>query len=86
MSSQYLREDWPGIAARLRLEGCQQALRRALMLSRKTALKLLHSLICMMGWSGPLVSLVGSISKQRVLGKARLGWAGKLLAADSCSL
>lgn len=50
MSSQYLCEDWPGIAARLRLEGCQQALRRALtdsqhqrgrgleMLSGKTAL------------------------------------------------
>lgn len=79
------------MAARLRLEGCQQALRRVLMLSRKTALKLLHSLICMMGWSGPLVSLVGSTSRQRALGKAGLGWDGKLLAepqttADSWSL
>lgn len=84
MSSQYLREDWSGIAARLRLEGCQQALRCALtssqhqrgrglgMLSRKTALKLLHSLICMVGWSDALVSLVGS--RQRALEQAGLGW------------
>lgn len=80
MSSQYLREDWPGMAARLRLEGCQQPLRCSLtssqhrrgMLSRKTALKQLHSLICMVGWSGVPVSLVGSTSRQRALGEAGL--------------
>lgn len=46
------------------------------MLSRKTALKQLHSLICMVGWSGVLVSLVvvGSTSRQRALGEAGLGW------------
>lgn len=74
------------MAARLRLEGCQQALRHALtssqhrrgrgleMLSRKTTLKQLHSLIYIVGWSGVLVSLVGSTSRQRALGEGGLGW------------
>lgn len=92
MSSQYLCEAWSGIAARLRLESCQQALRCALtssqhrrgrgleMLSRKTALKLLHSLICMVGWSGVVswyhwwAPLPGRGPWERLL------WAGKLSA------
>lgn len=96
MSSQCLHEDWPGITARLRLEGCQQALRHALtgsqlrrgrgleMLSSTTALKLLHSLICMLGveWCHWWPPLPGREPWERLVWAAKLPAEPKITAAS----